>query len=111
MARDPNQVYSFDGKLYGAGQKLSSADLDKENPVRERKSESAPTVNETPLETGSVSKSGAVKAHESSATTASGQTEEDLEEMSLSELRDLADERGTAVKGTKKADYVKALAG
>lgn len=113
MARDPNQTYSHGGKLYGPGQPNSVAELDKIKPLKARKgAEEGETVNETPLATGSVSKTGAVHPHESSASTSdSVLTEEELEGMKMPELKALAAERGVEVKGGKKADYVKALAG
>lgn len=106
--RDPNQTYSHDGKLYGPGFN-DVKELDKIKPLEVKK---GAAVNATPEDTGSVSKSGAPVPHESSESQSTGaMTEEELEGMTVGELKDLAAERGTAVKGTKKADYVKALAG
>lgn len=124
IKRDPDTTYSYNGELYGkdyAKEGRSVADLDKIYP--NKAISTAPTdaegneiapVNDTPEETGSVAKDGTVQPHESSATppAAAGAgrlSEEQLEGMSKSELADEAEKRGVVVRGSTKADYVKAL--
>lgn len=107
MKRSEDEVYSVGGKLYGKGQALSAADLDKIKPLKGRKAEEPADAEAT----GSVTSTGAVVPSETS-TSAPTYTEEQLEGMSIKELKDIAKSRDVKVKaGSKKPAYVAALAG
>ncbi len=142
MARDSKQSYSYNGEVYGPGRPegFSVADLDKASPEKKSNAASVGQVktpsgevvnrmNETAEDTGSVNKDGGVVSHPASATQHKGETlasleaagggesEEELEKLSKSELQDMAADRGVEVTrqdgdagAPTKADFVAALA-
>lgn len=99
MRRDPTKTYSHRGQLYGPGKPagFSVADLDRILPAEDEVQEgAAPRLDLT-------------RGASSDALRESIGAPPDYAGMTVVDLKAMAQTRGVAVEGTKKAEYVAAL--